>query len=68
MFSTGDLRFRQPVPSDPYTGTFQATSFGNACPQQAFKFDIPSQAVSDVVNEVINGFYDLITPASEDCK
>ncbi|KAI0793055.1 carotenoid ester lipase precursor [Irpex lacteus] len=64
---TGDLRFRQPVPSDPYAGTFQATSFGNACPQQAFKFDIPSQAVSDVVNEVINGFYDLITPASEDC-
>ncbi|KAI0088623.1 carotenoid ester lipase precursor [Irpex rosettiformis] len=64
---TGDLRFRLPVANDPYTGTLQATSFGTACPQQAFNFDIPVPGISDIVNEVINGFYDLITPNGEDC-
>ncbi|TBU41183.1 alpha/beta-hydrolase [Dichomitus squalens] len=30
----GDLRFRLPVPNDPYNTTRNATAFGPACPQQ----------------------------------
>ncbi|VDB87929.1 unnamed protein product [Peniophora sp. CBMAI 1063] len=30
----GDLRFRLPIANDPYTGTFNATTFGAACIQQ----------------------------------
>lgn len=65
--STGDLRFSLPVPNDPYAGTHTATSFGLACPQQAFKFNLPSSVVADVVNEVINEVFDTVTPSGEDC-
>ncbi|KAI0699094.1 carotenoid ester lipase precursor [Cytidiella melzeri] len=64
---TGDLRFSLPVANDPYTGTHQATSFGQSCPQQAFNFDIPDAVVSDVLNDVINEFYTIVTPNGEDC-
>ncbi|MDG2303970.1 MAG: carboxylesterase family protein [Candidatus Binatia bacterium] len=29
----GNLRFKPPVPTAPWTGTFNAASFGPACPQ-----------------------------------
>jgi para-nitrobenzyl esterase len=30
----GTLRFAPPLPADPWLGTFDATQFGDACPQQ----------------------------------
>ena len=64
---TDDLRFRLPVANDPYTGTHQATSFGQSCPQQAFSADLPSQVLSDVVSDVVNEFFTIVTPNGEDC-
>ncbi|KAI0075535.1 alpha/beta-hydrolase [Panus rudis PR-1116 ss-1] len=37
----GNLRFRLPVPNDPYTGTHSATNFGPACHQLALKSQLP---------------------------
>ncbi|KAI0793056.1 carotenoid ester lipase precursor [Irpex lacteus] len=64
---TGDLRFRLPVPNDPYTGTHLATSFGNACPQQASTTNFPPQAASDVVKDMIAKFFAVPFTSGEDC-
>ncbi|KAI0699098.1 carotenoid ester lipase precursor [Cytidiella melzeri] len=63
----GDLRFSLPVANDPYTGTHQATSFGQTCPQQAFNVSTPDPVMSNVLNDVFNGFFTIVTPNGEDC-
>ncbi|KAG8970881.1 hypothetical protein FRC03_000099 [Tulasnella sp. 419] len=62
----GNLRFRLPVATEPYTGTYTATSFGPSCPQQAP--DLPlSGLVDDVADEVLGSIYGAIFPGDEDC-
>ncbi|KZV76204.1 carotenoid ester lipase precursor [Peniophora sp. CONT] len=39
----GDLRFRLPVQSDPYSGTYDATVFGASCIQQIYNDSDTSQ-------------------------
>ncbi|OBZ75697.1 Lipase 1 [Grifola frondosa] len=63
----GDLRFNLPVAVDPYAGTYDATSFGPACPQQ---IDVPEIApwVNDrEIEELLNITYDTVSIESEDC-
>ena len=35
------MRFRLPVPNDPYQGVYNATNFGPACLQQAQSYSVP---------------------------
>ena len=67
--STGDRRFRLPEAIDPYTGTYDATQRGLACPQQAVKLPlIPNGVVGDAINFAINKVYGAIDgPDGEDC-
>ncbi|KAA1472206.1 alpha/beta-hydrolase [Dentipellis sp. KUC8613] len=63
----GDLRFRLPVPNDPYNGTRSATEYGNMCPQQdanATLPDLPLATLAVLAIEAV-GFDD--TSESEDC-
>ncbi len=55
----GDLRFKKPVPSDPWTEIFDATKLPNACHQEvelAYGPEFPGEAIW-IPN----------TPLSEDC-
>ncbi|KAH8079814.1 Alpha/Beta hydrolase protein [Cristinia sonorae] len=63
----GDLRFRLPVASDPYTGPHSAANFGAACPQQDFKLPLTPGLAAEAVDFIVNTFYGLITPDAEDC-
>ena len=67
--STGDRRFRLPEGTDPYTGVYDATKRGLACPQQAIKLPlIPNGVVGDAINFAINKVYGAIDgPDGEDC-
>ena len=64
----GDLRFNLPVAVDAYTGTQTVTSFGPACPQQAFDFPTIPGLAGDVVDWFVNTIYNVITPSAEDCE
>ena len=64
----GDLRFNLPVAVDPYNGTFIATSYGPACPQQAFDLPELSDLPEDTVNFIVNHIYQVFSPAAEDCE
>ncbi len=66
--STGDRRFRFPVPNDPYTGTHQAVAFGDGCPQQSSELTLPSALASESVDFIENTIMQLVTPNSEDCE
>ena len=66
--SVGDLRFNLPVAVDAYTGTQTVTSFGPACPQQAFDFPTIPGLAGDVVDWFVNTIYNVITPSAEDCE
>ncbi|EMD39896.1 hypothetical protein CERSUDRAFT_150639 [Gelatoporia subvermispora B] len=63
----GDLRFRLPVANDAYNGTFDATSFGLACPQQALTLPLISGPVAQAIDFIINTIYDIVQPNGEDC-
>ena len=67
--STGDRRFRLPEAIDPYTGTYDATKQGLACPQQAVKLPLlPDGVVGDAINFAVNKVYGAIDgPDGEDC-
>lgn len=64
---TGDLRFRQPVAIDPYTGTHVATAFGPSCPQQAVLLALPPDLATDTIDFITDVVLDVIEPQSEDC-
>jgi len=64
---TGSRRFALPVANDPYNGTYSATSFGFACPQQAVTIPNLNGAVGDIVNYAVNQVFSAIYPQSEDC-
>lgn len=63
----GDLRFRLPVPNDPYNGTHSAIAFGPSCPQQALKLAIPDGLAADAVNFILDTAFAVVLPDSEDC-
>ena len=81
--SVGDLRFRLPVPSEPYgAGLHNTTSFGLACPQQT---GVSRESISNLINYInstnalppaslknFTAFLDTmilpaLTPFSKDC-
>ncbi|KAK7688643.1 hypothetical protein QCA50_008181 [Cerrena zonata] len=64
---TGDLRFRLPVPNDPYTGTHSASDFGPSCPQQPPKLPIPGNLAAEAVNFIVDTAFNAVFPSSEDC-
>ncbi|XP_060547152.1 cholinesterase-like isoform X2 [Pantherophis guttatus] len=51
----GKLRFQKPLPHQPWKQTWEATSFGNSCPQFIFR-DVPEAEI-----------WFPKTPLSEDC-
>ena len=62
----GNLRFRKPVPVNPYTGINLAASFGPSCTQQSsnlpFSDVLPPQVVT-----LLGGLTQVISTDSEDC-
>ncbi|KAM5540835.1 hypothetical protein V8D89_005479 [Ganoderma adspersum] len=63
----GNLRFNLPVAVNAYNGTQTVTSFGPACPQQAFDFPTIPGLVGDIADWFVNTIYNVITPSAEDC-
>ncbi|PFH54015.1 hypothetical protein AMATHDRAFT_800 [Amanita thiersii Skay4041] len=63
----GDLRFRVPQPISAYNGSYAATSFGPACPQQAVHLPLPDGFPSNTVDIVTNSIYGVLFPDNEDC-
>ncbi|EKM55972.1 uncharacterized protein PHACADRAFT_256969 [Phanerochaete carnosa HHB-10118-sp] len=66
----GDLRFSLPVPNDPYNDTYDATSFGLACPQQVApppQQPFPSSIINNVTELLLETFGNTSTPSGEDC-
>lgn len=60
----GDLRFRNPVPVDKWTGTLDATSYGAGCPQhipETFKDFAPDNMSEDCLflNVYVPNFLDV---------
>ncbi len=68
FFSVADLRFRLPQPVPAYNQSFSATAFGPACPQQKIELPILQDVPAVIVDDVINGVFSALFPASEDCK
>ncbi|KAK7458144.1 hypothetical protein VKT23_010052 [Stygiomarasmius scandens] len=64
---TGNNRFRQPVPIPEYTTSFDASTMGPACPQQAITLPLPDGIPTDIANFVINTAYGVAFPDDEDC-
>ncbi|THH21400.1 hypothetical protein EW146_g169 [Bondarzewia mesenterica] len=64
---TGDRRFRLPQANHPYTGTHNATIFGESCPQQSSEVIIPNQAVAQAVESFLSNRSSVSNPQSEDC-
>lgn len=66
-YRTGDLRFRLPVPVDPYEGTYNATAYGFSCVQQSSALPnltgVNPVALVDLSNFVPQPF----TQDDEDC-
>ncbi|KAH9970732.1 carotenoid ester lipase precursor [Lactifluus volemus] len=64
----GDLRFRLPQGLGPYTGIYNASTFGHSCPQQAlppFNLTALPKEAADFIQNV--NFSGTITTDSEDC-
>ncbi|KAI0804500.1 carotenoid ester lipase precursor [Irpex lacteus] len=61
----GDLRFRLPVPNDPYTGAYNATNFGQVCPQQTLSPSLPDNLAPEAKAILIA--FSATFPDSEDC-
>lgn len=69
--SVDDLRFRLPVASDPYHGTYNATTFGPSCIQQTY-ID-PTASSQDpmarkLTSNAINNFAVMNITEDEDCE
>lgn len=63
-----DLRFNLPVAVDPYNGTYDATSYGPACPQQSVHLlEWPGVPV-ETQNLLSSSIFQAVLPSSEDCE
>ncbi|KAH7928749.1 alpha/beta-hydrolase [Leucogyrophana mollusca] len=63
----GDLRFRLPLPSPPYTGRHIVTNPGPACPQLAPGLPLLSGLPDDAISAVLNVIDMVANLSSEDC-
>ncbi|KAI0763539.1 carotenoid ester lipase precursor [Trametes elegans] len=63
----GDLRLRLPVANDAYNGTYNATAFGAACPQQPGTLPLPPGLGNDILQGLLNASQQGSTLSSEDC-
>ena len=69
VHSVGDLRFRAPVPNDPYYGEVNATAYGNLCYPYVFPATLPNYTTPDQRTYFTGQFELPITPTyDEDCK
>jgi len=65
FISTGNNRFRQPVPIPEYTTSFDASTMGPACPQQAITLPLPDGIPTDIVSSIVSG---AVFTDDEDCE
>ncbi|KAJ7599915.1 carotenoid ester lipase precursor [Mycena floridula] len=63
----GNLRFRLPQQISTYKGSFNATAYGPACPQQKIKVPILMGIPQEIVDYIVNFFHGVKFPDSEDC-
>ncbi|KAK7018158.1 COesterase domain-containing protein [Favolaschia claudopus] len=63
----GDLRFRLPTKVAPYSGTYNATAMGPACPQQTVVVPILTGVVQKIVSDLWEDWYSQKYPSAEDC-
>ena len=61
------LRFRLPEELGPYNGSYNASTFGPACPQQALLPNFPMALPQEVANHVLNVTFARATQDGEDC-
>ncbi len=70
--SVGDLRLRLPQLIDSYSGTVDATMFGNQCIQQTFAMGDPSKLPAELLQDLASylGRFAIHpdVPQSEDCE
>ncbi|THH21401.1 hypothetical protein EW146_g162 [Bondarzewia mesenterica] len=65
---TGDRRFRLPEPNLPYNGTYNATAFGDSCPQQSSQIIIPNDEAAQAFNDyALSAVGSVNNTESEDC-
>jgi acetylcholinesterase len=64
---TGSRRFRLPEPNDPYNGTFNVTSYGPSCPQQASGFVPPDGLNPQALQLILSLRVGDNGPMREDC-
>lgn len=68
LFRVGNLRYRLPVPIQPYSAsTYTVTSFGPACFQQDVTLPLLSGLPADVINAIVNSIYGAVFADAEDC-
>ena len=59
----GPLRFRKPVPVEPWSPPVEALQFGNTCAQEAEQFDVITYLVNKHISE---GFRQVSSSANDD--
>ena len=66
----GELRLRLPQPLPPFTGTVNATGFGNQCIQHLLSLpsDAPPELLRDVALMVPLFYPNPDVPQDEDCE
>ncbi|TCD61801.1 hypothetical protein EIP91_007887 [Steccherinum ochraceum] len=66
---TGDLRFRRPLPVEPYTGTIDVSDFAPICPQHLIELpsELPPTLDVGMTLRIVTGVYNATAPQSEDC-
>lgn len=68
FISVGDLRLQLPQANFPYNGSFLATTFGPACPQQNINLPLPPGLPSEAIDMLTNIGVNIAFPFSEDCE
>ncbi|KIP02703.1 hypothetical protein PHLGIDRAFT_78736 [Phlebiopsis gigantea 11061_1 CR5-6] len=63
----GNLRFRPPLPSDPYSGTYDSGFFSVSCPQQVPPLNIPIGFEALTQSFVASYASTQVGPWGEDC-
>ncbi|KAF8838656.1 alpha/beta-hydrolase [Paxillus ammoniavirescens] len=64
---TGNLCFQLPQALPPYNVSFSATAYSPACPQQAIEPPIVSGLLAEMLDYLMNTFYNIVTTPAKDC-
>ncbi|KAH6917979.1 carotenoid ester lipase [Coprinopsis sp. MPI-PUGE-AT-0042] len=59
--------FNLPKPIGQYSGTYDASKYGPACPQQAISLPLVSGLVQEATDWIIESVFAAVFPDSEDC-